>query len=309
MRAIFLLLLCGAAFAQYADPPLAEVAANNTAAAASLEGMYNSSYAQNGTMEVRFGSYSQTLNLSASVEIAGLSPSIDNISCATQGLSLIIARGYQQGHLTSLPSEGYPQFTCNYAWFQGNPDAAWRCDFDTDSCVEYENRTGVIYNMNVTFSFRNVSATVPASSTLVPVPQEVLAAMESASGNDTLDVNMSGGAVFYYEMNNRSFEFGDCGSNITNLTAQLPLSANRSFVVGGSRKLFFLRSPILREQWFRNSRFDVIAMSQCPLYRAEIYMNGNRTANFTLATFYTATDRFGIMSIHSNRSNFRTSRT
>ncbi len=166
MRAILFLLLCGSVFAQYADPPLAQVSGNNTAAAALLEGAYNSSYAQNGTMEVRFGTYSQQLNLSASVEIAGLSPSIDNMSCATEGLSLIIAKGYQQGHLTSLPSEGYPQFTCDYSWFSGNPDMAWRCDFDTDSCVEYENRTGVVYGMNATFSFRNVSATVPVSSTL-----------------------------------------------------------------------------------------------------------------------------------------------
>jgi hypothetical protein len=303
MRLLFILMLSSLAFAQLAEPPLDSVAGNNSERAAALEGWYNSSYAQNGSLVVHFGDYSQMLNLSASIEIAGLSPTIDNMSCASEGLSLIVARGFEQGHLTSLPSSGYPDFTCDRNFFLfGQPDFAWRCDFDNDNCVEYENQSSVAYDMNVTFIFGNESESVPFGSTLIPVPEDTMDRLRSASGMDNLTVVLSGDVVFSYQIDNRSFDFGDCGSNASTAIQRIPFSLNRTFIIGGEKKLFYLRSPVLREQWFRNGRFDMVVLSQCPLYRAGIYRNGNLSDNISMKEFYVGTDDFGLQYVGSNAS-------
>jgi hypothetical protein len=277
--------------------------ADNAIAAAALEGHYNSSSAQNGTIVIRFGDYSQPQNLSVSIEIAGLSPSIDDISCTTDGLALISARGYQMGHLVALPSEGYPDFYCDRQWYEGAKNFGWRCDFDEDYCFEYEDQAFVAYEMNATFTFRNVSASVPFSSTLTEIPEEVMEEMRGASGAENLTVGISGNATFIYQLDNQTFGFGDCSSNFSNVSQSVSFSANRTFVVGGEKKLFFLRAPVLREQWFRNNRFDTVVLSQCPLYHADIYMNGNITENFTLREFDVVTDSYGISWVLSNKTN------
>jgi hypothetical protein len=300
MKPFLFVLLISLSFAQFNEPPLDSIIENNSAAAQALEGHYNSSFARNGTIILTFGNYTQPLNLSASVEIAGLSPSIDNMSCAYDGMALITARGFQQGHLTSLSAEGYPDFTCDAEWFEGNPDLAWRCDFDDDDCAEYENQTFVLYDMNVTFTIGNFSSSIPFSSTFTEIPEDVLGQIRNASGADNLTVNISGNIIFIYEINNRSFGFGDCGSNVSNVSQSINYTVERNFTVGGDKKLFFLRSPILREQWFRNNRFDLVALSQCPLYRAEIYRNGNITRNFTVRGFLVSTDDYGIQSMQSD---------
>ncbi len=61
--------------------------------------------------------------------------------------------------------------------------------------------------------------------------------------------------------------------------------------------------PILREQWFRDNRFDTIVLSQCPLYRAEIRMNGASVKNISIRTFNLTTDEFGFMRMTSNLSD------
>ncbi|MFH0737404.1 MAG: hypothetical protein V1827_02865 [Candidatus Micrarchaeota archaeon] len=304
MRPIFLLLLVGLSFAQYADPPLSAVMANNAALAPALEEAYDNASAFNTTVDLHFDSYHQTAEASASIEILGLSPSIDNMSCAMGGLSVLIARGSRMDHLISLSTEGYPDFVCDRDWYLDIPAYPWRCDFDTDTCVEYENRTGVDYRMNVTFSFKDVTRAVPFDSTLIAVPPEVLSAMDSASGNDSLLINISGDLVFFYEIDDRGAAyFGDCGDNYVTMNSSIPVSVSRSFPVGGSRKLFFLGAPVLREQWVRSNSFAPVILTQCPLYQAEISLNGNTTKNMTLRSFSIITGRYGVQSMVSNDSN------
>jgi hypothetical protein len=302
MRPLLLLLVLGLSYAQFAIPPLDELMANNTAAAAALEGYYNSSFAQNGTLMLRIGSYSQPAGISASAIIIGLSPSIDNLSCAADGMGLVSARGHEEGHLTALPSPGYPDFYCDSSWFNDpGRQYEWRCDFDGDNCAEYENRTIVTYDANVTFAFRNVTESVRYGSTYAPIPPAIMAELGNASGAENLSVNISGNVTFLYEINDRIYG-GDCTSNFTNVSGSVPISVNATFAVGGHEKLFFMVAPILREQWFRSNRFDMVVLSQCPLYRAEILMNNESASNITLRDFNLTTDEYGFMRMVSNLS-------
>lgn len=305
MRLIFLLLLAGLAHAQYAEPPLAEVLANNTQAAQALDGYYNESFAQNGTITLRFGDYTQSPNISASLIIIGLSPQVDNVSCVVDDMALITARGHAEGPLVSIPYEGYPDFSCDKAWHDSIPPPSMplRCDFDGDDCSEFVNRTIVAYELNATFIFRNVSESVQLSSTNLAVPPGVLSLIENASGAENLTINISGNVSFIYEVNDQFIDGMDCFSNYTNFSSSVPINTSRAFVVGGRQKLFFLVAPILREQWFRDNRFDVIALSQCPLYRAEIYMNNASVRNISIRTFIITRDFFGFASMSSNISS------
>lgn len=302
MRLIFLLLLSSVVFG-YADPPISEVMGDNTAAAQGLEGYYNASTANNSAITLYFGNYNTTLDLSASLDIVGPSLLVDNMAYPVDGLSLIVARGTEQDHLLALPADGFDDFFCDYDWFYGGAQYAWRCDFDGDTCAEFENRTFVEYNVDATFTFRDVSESVPVTSTLVPFPSGVLEEMEDSSGSEMLNVSLDGDVTFIYEINDRASGFGDCSSNYTNFSRSIPFSANRSFTVGGVHKLFFLRAPVLREQWFRNNHFDVVVLSQSPLYKASVSLNGNQSRNFTFKNFTVVSDHYGMQQILSNRTN------
>jgi hypothetical protein len=303
MRLIMLLLLTSVVFGQYTEPPLDDVAGNNTAAAAGLEGYYNASTAKNSTLHISFGPRARDLELSASLDIAGLSVLVDNMTSPVEGLSLLVARGYIQDHIIAIPSDGYLDFICDREWFYSGAQYAPRCDLDDDSCAEFENRTFVFYDVNVTFSFRNVSETVPLDSTLIPVPSSVMDEMRDSSGSEYLNVSVEGDVVFIYEINDRGFSLGDCSSHYYNVSQAIPFSLNRSFPVAGEHKLFFLSEPVLREQWFRNNRFNMVVLSQSPLYKAEVYLNGNKTKDIVLRNFSIVSDHYGLLRIESNSTN------
>ena len=302
MRFFLALMVLGSAcFAQYSEPPIAEVMENNTELAPSLDGAYNGSMAVNGTLDLIFGEYSQTQYLNASLDIAGLNLLVDNSTFPAEGLSVLVARGYQMSHLSSMREEGYPQFACSQSWFDQGAQYAYRCDFDDDTCVEYEAGSGALYDLDAIFSFRGLNETVIANSTLIEVPGSIMEAMRDSSGADDLTIRLEGNVTFFYEINNRSAGF-DCGDNVSFVNESLPISANRSFRVSGENKLFFLRSPVLREQWARNSDFNLIVLSQSPLYRAELYRDGTLARNLTLRSFYVAPAAYGVLEIWSNLS-------
>lgn len=297
MRLIFLLFLVPLL---YASPPINETMGDNDEMAEALEDYYNESIAENSSITLTFGEHSQELSLFVSVDIAGLNLMLDNMTHPAEGLMLITARGYEQEHLTSLPSDGYPNFPCDRSWFDRGAEPAWRCDFDEDYCVEFENRTWMDYGAEVNFTFRNISESVPFSSNAVAVPENILEEMKTSSGSENLTVIIEGNATFTYQINDRGFEGDDCVSSYYEVSESVPFSVNATFTVAGGQKLFFLRAPVLREQWFRNNQFNTILLSQSPLYYAEIRMDGNQSWNFTIREFYNATGPYGLQLIISN---------
>lgn len=302
MRLILLLLLLPLSSA-LSSPPISGTQGNNTGFAPSLEGWYDPSIAENSSVHLAFYGYTRDIPVSVSIEVAGMSLLLDNMTYPYEGLSLILARGTELGELTAMPSEGYPDFACDEAFTHGNMDFAWRCDFDGDYCYEIVHERYVEYDMDAVFTFRGVSGNASLDSNVLEVPEAVLTAMEDSSGAEMLDVSIEGDVVFIYEVNNRSFGFGSCADNLTNVTARVPYSLNASFVAAGTNKLFFLQAPILREQWFRNNRFNTVVLSQAPLYHAEVFRDGNTSREFTLRTFDTAENCYGLIEIISNKTD------
>jgi hypothetical protein len=298
---LILLLAAGLAHAQYAMPPLAEVRLNNSAVAGALDGYYNGSYAYDAAVTLRFHDYTQSPAVSASAFPVALTPAIDNVSCVTDNLSLIYARGYEAGPLVSKSSV----FSCDLAWHgPGPPPSSWQeCDFDGDDCSEFVNRTLVSYDLNATFLYKDSETSVPLGSTMLTLPPQVIAQIENASGADNLTVVISGTVTFTYEVNDQYIDGPDCYSNFTNFSAVVPVAANSTFIVGGRRKLFFLAAPVLREQWFRNNRFDVVVLSQCPLHSAEVLLNNASARNATLRSYGLSQGGMYVMSITTNATS------
>ncbi len=300
MRPFLFLLFLSVAFAQ---PPIDNVMDNNLDYAPNLENVYNVSFAQNGTMTVTFENSSQrNISLSASVQVAGTNLMLDNLTYPHENLSLILARGENAGHLVSKHEEGYPDFVCDKEWFYGSGQYPHRCDFDNDNCAEFENDTFVNYDTNATFIFNGVNETVRTASNVIEIPSEILEEMEHSSGSDLLNVSIVSAALFTTIFNDRGFAGMDCTSYYVNVTQNVTMYLNASFPVAGMQKLFFLRSPILNEQWHRNNQFNLIVMSQSPLYYAETYLNGNQTKNYTMRSFNTTNNTFNLTVIVSNKT-------
>jgi hypothetical protein len=301
MRLIFVLLLFSIAYAQ---PPIDNVFDHNTDESENLDGVYNSSIAKHQNLVVTFGNTSdRSMNVSASMEIAGLNLLLDNMTYPVDELSLIVARGTKESHLVAWSSEGYPDFECDFDWFWAGANYAWRCDFDGDDCVEYVNRSWIIYDIDAIFTFRNVSEVAPMESNIIEVPEGIRELMQTSSGSEYLNVSLEGNVIFNYEFNDRKLAGVGCTSSYFTDSVSIPFSISASYRVAGAQKHFFVRSPVLREQWFRNNQFNTVVLSQIPLYYATIYENNVPVVNYTLREFNVTTDRFGLQHIISNKLN------
>ncbi|MDD5171614.1 MAG: hypothetical protein PHF60_01105 [Candidatus ainarchaeum sp.] len=258
MRLLLILLaISSVLFSQYSDPPLSNVSDYNLDMADSLDGHYNASIAQNSTLTVA----DQIVSVSMSMDIAGVSLLVDNATYPYDDLHLIVARGHILGDLDG---------NCSY-------------------------NSSAIYEVNATFAFANVSEIVFMESNVVEIPTGILDSMNSASGNDSMDISLDGEVHFIYHTDN-------CSGSSDNISVSIPVSINRSFTVCGKGKLFFLAAPALREQWFRNNRFNVAVLSQSPLYEAKIYEGKNITRNFTLRNFSIISNSYGLQEIISNKA-------
>ncbi|MDD5339682.1 MAG: hypothetical protein PHV13_00350 [Candidatus ainarchaeum sp.] len=305
MRQMLLLaLLIGLAAAQLYEPPVESVMDYNGALGQFLDNRYDDATALHSTVQIQFNNGRLLpLPVDASVNVAGMSLMLDNATYPASGLSLLVAKGARQGHMWASP--GSPEFICNYSslYPDGSLDTtrAQRCDFDQDGCVEYELLAQVLYTGTVAFTFKNATYSTPFTSSILPLsmstPPGILAQMKTSSGADLLNASIVGTMRFIYYINDR--EDAGCADNYHYFTKNVSFSTSRDFTVFGANKLYFLRAPVLREQWFRDNRFDTIILSQGPLYHADIYLNGNRTRNLTLRTFDTRTGPYGIQEIIS----------
>ncbi len=302
-----LLLLCiilsQPASASYVTPPLQNVSDYNLLLSSSgaLDGSYNDAIAFGASVPFSFNGHAGTLSSSGSLDIAGFSVMVDNSTYPVDGLSLLLASGSNMSHLGYF-SEGDIFKRCDINSCSPISDAcAAHCDYDGDYCVEYENSSSFGYDLMVDFSFKNISESVETHSSMVQVPDLIFSAMQDSSGADTLDINISGYARFLYVLDDRQMGFGDtCYDQFINGSADIPISLNASYPVAGKNRLFFLVAPILREQWYRNNHFDVIVLSQSPLYQANTYLNSNITRNLTLRNYDINETQYGLERIVSN---------
>ena len=139
---LFLLFLIPLVFAQ--APVDVVVSYNNEA---------NAIFSNNSSIlefSIPFGAGQKDIEISSNMTIAGPSLLLDNITYPVSNLNLILATNITQGHLWAKPADGYLDFICDANWYNSpsrNHDYNWRCDFDNDNCVEFENKTYITYNI------------------------------------------------------------------------------------------------------------------------------------------------------------------
>lgn len=78
-----------------------------------------------------------------------------------------------------------------------------------------------------------------------------------------------------------------------------PFSSSMAYTVEGGNVLFFLASPVLREQWYRNNRFDNLAFSNRMFYKSAFLLNGLEISNASLYAFDLYNDDIGVWYIKS----------
>jgi hypothetical protein len=281
----FIFLFSLPSYSLFSYPPTNNVTAHNAALAPSLLDAFDPLIAKNGTIQFDF--YGTDLNwvpislhinlslISASSKLLTIDPSVDNATSATHSPVLIFAWGN-----VSLPMEAD--------------------DWDGDDCMEYQVNSTVNRSAIVTFSFGNISRTVSTTSNIIPVPAAVLEEMKNTSGKGLLIVELNTSFNFTYIVDDRrpSFEEG-CSHHIINFSNVIELSDSKNWSVEGNRTLFFMRTPVLGEQWFRNNRFDSVVFSNNRIYRGEINADGNQTFSFRLYDFTITNDSYGVWYIQS----------
>ncbi len=279
------------------SPPISDIVSNNLALASSLN-YYDSNNSQSNIIAFSLGATPKILGSSLSAEIAQPTVLIDNSSYYLPSLSIIVADGYQTDHLSSV--QGYGPFTCDITW-QQHPAAA--CDLDGDTCVEYETNIYRTYDLQASFMLGNVTGNSISTSNVISIPDSVLAAISGASGVDDLNVSISGTISIIHEINDRQFAGASCSDHLVNFTTPFSISLSKNFTVGGTNKIFFLKSPVLREQWASDNRFDVFVLSQLPLDYAGLDMDGVQVKNATLRNFTVLTNHYGLEDVNSSIIN------
>ena len=170
--------------------------------------------------------------------------------------------------------------------------------------MEYQNDSSVSRAALVTFTFGNTSVQVSASNDTVPLPQEILEAMEGTNGNGSLSVLLNATFNFTYVIDDRrpSHEEG-CSHHQVNYSSVINVLDGRNWTVEGNRSLFFLAAPVLGEQWFRDNRFDTIILTNSRIYSGNISADGNQTRSFRLRWFNITNDSLGVWRIVSVPAN------
>jgi len=180
-------------------------------------------------------------------------------------------------------------------------------DWEGDDCFESQSESNVRRSAVLEFTYGNISQTLITQDNVVPLPQVIVDAMRQTSGADILNVSMDAKFNFTYTMDDRRPTHEGCSMHLANYSSVLYIHDQMNYTSSGNRTLFFLRAPLLNEQWFRNNRFDMIVFSNSRIYKARIFEDGLPIRNITLYYFNITTDNNGlqrIVSVPSNESGF-----
>jgi hypothetical protein len=289
---VILIVLCSNSSA-INNPPFENITSYNLNLANSLNDSYDPDNSVNGTIDMTF--FGTDINwapvhrsfdfpfLHASAKLLKVEPSVDNVFSGEDPY-LIFVWGAQADPLIPKDWEKVPGLM-------------------GDDCVEEQYGVNVSRNALITFSFANISETVNTSSNIVPIPENIKNAMMDTSGIDPLNIKLNSSNIFTYTINDRIPTHSGCRENLVNFSSQINVYDELNWTIGGNKTLFFLRSPILNEQWFRNNQFNTIVFSNSKIYKAFIKENGVVTRNISLYSFNTTTDKYGLKNIISVRSN------
>ncbi|MFH2105875.1 MAG: hypothetical protein ABII22_01330 [Candidatus Micrarchaeota archaeon] len=277
--ALAMLLAITLIFSTYEIPPLNEVELNNlnvlVGASAKYTAMQNNSegpvYFANATM-------------------LAIDPSIDSRISYSQVPDVLwtFASGYDEEYHDETPSkDGY------YCFGKVDKTNLELADYNVQTIAK--------------FVFKNITKTIenPEFYFTIPFNTNELAASEK----DTIQISINVQFAFIYDRKREVWEpqsFGEgvvgCGLQPTpddQISMTRDVAINSTYQVEGESTEHFLVAPVLREQWFRNNRFDSIFFTNREIYSSQVKLNNETIKEWKFHLFDIESDSLGMQRIIS----------
>ncbi|MBN2478104.1 hypothetical protein JXB01_02320 [Candidatus Micrarchaeota archaeon] len=108
---------------------------------------------------------------------------------------------------------------------------------------------------------------------------------EYADGRETLDIELIWRIEFRYlytetkekcSMSSQGVPTCYCIDETKIIVYYREGTEKLNHTVGDAKKVFFLSKPVLKEQWYKNNKFEVVVLSKFPVYYAEMKANETR---------------------------------
>lgn len=291
-KAFLLLLFLPLCFTLYIEAPVDSVYNDNKQIAPILNNSFSSQYSKSHSI----GLFSTSLPIKASFKFLAAYPSINNSLKVTNTSYILSTWGVDLSHLPT--TQGFNGYCTSAECVPMTDDCGNRCDHDGDSCAEYEAASYYNKTAFVTFCFKKFCEELIATDNLVPIPQNIIEKMKNSSGIDNLTVKINATLTIHYSINDRKpGNISGCTDNFSLSSYSFSFYEEMNFTAENNNVLYFLRAPVLREQWYKNNRFDSIILSTSKLSSVSIYLNDNRTRVYPLYFYNVTMDQFGVSHI------------
>lgn len=301
MRQLFLLLFVFGFFCHIGFSFSDEIFDENLDKMDQLENIYFNDESQNVSFTLDFPD-PVLLEHQVFFAFAGLSSQIENSTFFDPSLSAIFVKGGNFASLSSLASNG------DFCDSATAPDFArsgqgWRCDFDSDGCVEYISQNLILPNLTYNFSYGNLSILVNSNSTYTQVPSQILDLIRNQSPPGTLNLSINGSILVQTTLIDRTFGIDSCVDRSKFYSTYLNYSSNSSYSILGSKVLFFQLRPIVDEQLSQNSHFDILVFSGSPILNATYLINGQIQNSKNISNFTIFRDKYDLVRVNLSLSD------
>ena len=273
----------GIIYATLPDPPIEDMIALNAAAISNLQNAYLSQLPHH------------TPDFNDPIEAAGaalikLDPAVDS----------------------SISSSRPPKTI--WVWAEKHADTVSAVVTNSQGCQDsyFLKFVSKFVSFPIKFSFRGSTRTTQDPDSFyfdIPFSKNEL---DAADPYDRLSVDLTGKFDFYYDrlINYYSKSCSDtdqgevciCVPSATVEDVKVyskPFSSTLSYEVEAGNVLFLMNAPLLREQWFRNDKFNNIALSKRIFYKSDIIRNQEKVASASIYEFDYFADKLGIHYIKS----------
>lgn len=276
IREIFLLLLILSFCIALEDPPVEGMVQHNQEISASM--MRNAA--------LTFGELTRDEPAKVNMTIVTILPAVDGrIPAETEGVL--------------------------WAWNEKNADGQEITHEGGDGCTDRYLLTLFNYSEHAEmhFRFRNetLGGEVNTNNPIVQIPFDV-ELLETANGTENLSIELEWNYWYYFEVivtNNVEIN-GSCqsqeGTPFQYWDIYIIGNTSTSYIIEPGEANFFLVRPVLGEQWYQNNHFDTLIFSRKSIYKAEISMDGNKTAYARIYDFSVLADPMGAWHIIVNET-------
>ncbi|MCK4319105.1 hypothetical protein KAW38_00865 [Candidatus Micrarchaeota archaeon] len=155
---------------------------------------------------------------------------------------------------------------------------------------------------NATFIFENMSKTVSLDfdEGIIQIPFP----LDGNTTNITLTVLLNATLRFNYLKLSDYMDGPFCKQATSQVFFDVKLSdVSSSYYVESGEPLFFTLRPVLKEQWYKNNKFDNLAFSRKRFYKAEVFLDNESIYKQNLYNFTIENDSYEVWYVHSHKLN------